>query len=64
MDLKETTLSIPQETILAIIEQYHLFLTKDQVSVRAISQLIEKLCYSIIAVYSAPLHNRQQIIEF
>ena len=45
VDLKEMTLSLPQEKVLTIIGQCHLFLTKDQVSVREISQLIGKMCY-------------------
>ena len=34
-----------EEKVLTIIGQCHLFLTKDQVSVREISQLIGKMCY-------------------
>lgn len=45
VDLKEMTLSLPQEKVLTIIGQCHQFLTKDQVSVREISQLIGKMCY-------------------
>ena len=34
LDSKEMTLSLPEEKILAIMEQFHLFLTKNQVSGR------------------------------
>ena len=65
---QSSSLSLPQENALAIIEQCHLFITKDQVSVREISQLFgKKLCYSAIAVLPSPLHHRsfqrQQIFE-
>ena len=56
MDAKEITLAVRQEKVSAIIKQCHLFLTKDQVSVSDISQLIGKLCCSAIAAFPASLH--------
>ena len=52
------TLSHPQEKLLEIIEQRHLFFTKDQITVREIFQLTGKLCYSAIAVLPAIFHCR------
>ena len=43
--LKEITLSLPKEKVTVIIEQSRTVLSRDQVSVREIFQLIGKLCY-------------------
>ena len=65
---KEITLLLPQEKVTVIIQQCQTFLSRDQVSVGEISQLMGKLCYSAIALLSAPLYDRslqrQQILEF
>ena len=54
VESKELNLSPPQRKVSEIIEQCQLFLAKDQVSVREISQLIGRLCYSSMPVPPAP----------
>ena len=48
------TLSIPQERVLAITEQCHLFLTEGPVLVKETFQLIGKLCYSAMQFFQLP----------
>ena len=52
------TLTLPQEKVNAIIDQCQLFLSRDQVTMWAIAQLIGKLSYSAAGVLPAPLHYR------
>ena len=54
--------------VTVIIQHCQTFLSRDQVSVRDISQPIEKLCYSAIAVLRSTIYyrylQRQQLLEF
>ena len=54
VESKELNLSPPQRKVSETIEQCQLFLARDQVSVREISQLIWRLYYSSIPVPPAP----------
>ena len=58
MHSRDVTLTLPQEKVNAIIDQCQLFLSRDQVTMWAIAQLIGKLSYSAAGVLPAPLHYR------
>lgn len=62
------TLTLPQKKVNTIIEKCQLFLTRDQVTVQEIVQLIEKSSYSAVAILPTPLHfrslQRQHILGF
>ena len=65
---RHMTLTLLQEKVNVIIDQFQLFLSRDQVTVWEIAQLIGKLCYSGVAILPGPLHyrslQRQLILEF
>ena len=58
VDSRDMTLTLPQEKVNTIIDQRQLFLSRDQVTVWEIGQLIGKLGYSAVAVLPAPFHYR------
>ena len=58
VDSRDMTLTLPQEKVNPIIDHCQLFLSRDQVALREIAQLIGKLSYSAVAVLPAPLHYR------
>ena len=65
---RDTTLILLQEKVNVIIDQFQLFLSRDQVTVWEIALLIGKLCYSRVVILPVPLYyrsiQRQLILEF
>lgn len=68
MDSRHAMLTLPQEKLNSIIDQRQLLLSREEVTVPDISQLIGKLSYPAEAVLPVSLHyrslERQKIWSF